>query len=177
MHGHPDALSVSEQRGAEIFVGPGKCVSCHSGPYFSDQEFHNVGLMPTTVAVVFIDADDPGAIVGLASALADPLNVAGQFSDGNDGRLPASVVPAMNGAFRTPILRCASKRPTFMHTGQLASLAEVVAFFAQGGNMFGFPGKSEIAPLALSAQDQEDLVTFLGALDGPGALASLEKKP
>jgi len=177
MHGNANALSDSEQRGAGIFVGRGKCVSCHSGPYFSDQQFHDVGLMPTTVAVVFVDDDDPGASAGLAAAIADPLNVAGQFSDGNDGRLPKSVVPAMNGAFRTPTLRCASRRPTFMHTGQLNSFAQVVAFFAQGGNAFAYLGKSEIGPLALSAQDQADLVAFLGTLDGSGPAANLERSP
>src|SRR5579859_6853536 len=59
MQGQADALSASEQRGAQIFVGRGKCASCHSGPYLSDQAFHNVGLQPAAVAVVFIDADDP----------------------------------------------------------------------------------------------------------------------
>jgi cytochrome c peroxidase len=177
MHGQTDALSDSEVRGAGIFVGRGKCVSCHSGPYFSDQQFHNVGLQPAVVAVVIIDENDPGAITGIAEAIADPLNVTGSFSDGNDGRLPASTKPSMNGAFRTPTLRCASKRPTFMHTGQFSSFAEVVSFFAEGGDAFGYPGQSEIAPLSLSAQDQADLVAFLGTLDGPGPAASLQKKP
>ena len=76
MHGQVDRAFASEQRGAEIFVGRGKCVGCHSGPYLSDQKFHNVGLQPATVAVVFIDANDPGARDGLATAIADPLNVA-----------------------------------------------------------------------------------------------------
>ena len=173
MHGQADALSASEQRGAQVFVGRGQCVGCHSGPYLSDQTFHNVGLRPAPVAVVFIDANDPGALDGLASALSDPLNVAGPFSDGDDGRLPASVDPRMNGAFRTPTLRCVSQRPSFMHTGQLPTLAEVVAFFAQGGDPFGYPGTSELAALALDAQDQTDLVAFLGTLDGPGPAAHL----
>lgn len=173
MHGQADALSASEQRGAQVFVGRGQCVGCHSGPYLSDQTFHNVGLRPAPVAVVFIDANDPGALDGLASALSNPLNVAGPFSDGDDGRLPASVDPRMNGAFRTPTLRCVSQRPSFMHTGQLPTLAEVVAFFAQGGNPFGYPGTSELAALALDAQDQTDLVAFLGTLDGPGPAAHL----
>jgi cytochrome c peroxidase len=173
MQGQSDALSASEQRGAQIFVGKGNCVGCHSGPYLSDQSFHNVGVQPEPVAVVFIDADDPGALAGLTAAMSDPLNVAGTFSDGNDGRLPASVGPSMNGAFRTPALRCVSQRPSFMHTAQLATLDQVVAFFAQGGDPFGYPGTSEIAALPLSAQDQADLVAFLGALDGPGAAANL----
>jgi cytochrome c peroxidase len=177
IHEEDGALSASEQRGAAIFVGRGKCVTCHSGPYFSDQRFHNVGLQPVTVAVAFIDANDPGALAGLAADLADPLNVAGKFSDGDDGRLPSSVLPAMNGAFRTPTLRCVSQRPTFMHTGQLGSLAEVVAFFAQGGSSFGFLGQNELAPLALSAQDQADLVAFLATLQGPGPAAELLSPP
>jgi cytochrome c peroxidase len=177
VQGLPDALSRSEQRGAKIFVGPGKCVDCHSGPFLSDQRFHNVGLQPATVAVVFLDADDHGALAGLAASIADPLNVRGAFSDGDDGRLPASVGPAFDGAFRTPILRCGARRPSFMHTGQFSTLSQVVAFFGRGGDAFGYPGTSEIVPLALTAQDQRDLVAFLGTLEGPGPDVDLQRKP
>jgi cytochrome c peroxidase len=69
MHGDADALTPSEQRGAKLFVGDGGCVGCHSGPFLSDQEFHNVGLVPAIVASAFIDADDRGAAVGLAGAI------------------------------------------------------------------------------------------------------------
>jgi cytochrome c peroxidase len=177
MHGDASALSASEQRGAQVFIGRGQCSGCHSGPYMSDQQFHNIGLQPTPVAVVFIDANDPGASAGLMQAIADPLSVKGAFSDGDDGRLPASVGATMLGAFRTPTLRCVSQRPSFMHTGQIATLAQVVAFFARGGDPFGYEGTSEITALSLSAQDQGDLVAFLGALQGPGAPASLQQAP
>ena len=177
LHGQADALTPSEQRGAELFVGRGQCVTCHSGPFMSDQEFHNVGLKPAVVAVITLDQDDPGAAVGLAAAIADPLNVRGTFSDGDDGRLPESVTGDLSGAFRTPTLRCASRRPSFMHTGQLATLSQVVAFFARGGDSFGFLGASELMPLDLSAADQQDIVAFLGSLDGPGPDASLLAPP
>ena len=177
MHGEDSALSASEQRGAQLFVGRGKCVSCHSGPFLSDQKFHNVGLKPATVAVVFIDADDPGAKSGLSAALNDPLNVRGKFNDGDDGRLPKAVEDSLLGAFRTPSLRCGARRPSFMHTGQLSSLADVVAFFERGGDPFGFPGKSELQPLGLSAQDQADLVAFLGSLEGAGPSEALLTAP
>jgi cytochrome c peroxidase len=143
----------------------------------SDQQFHNVGLKPSTVAVVFIDANDLGASAGLGAAIHDPLNVRGKFSDGDDGRLPTSVDASSNGAFRTPILRCGARRPSFMHTGQLSTLDEVVAFFARGGDLFGYPGTTEIAPLALTARDQRDLVAFLGTLEGPGPAPNLERSP
>jgi cytochrome c peroxidase len=168
VHGQADALSPTEQRGARLFVGRGRCAGCHAGPYLSDQRFHDVGLRPVPVAVTFIDADDPGALGGIAGALADPLRVGGPFSDGDDHRLPPAADPTMNGAFRTPVLRCVSRRPSFMHTGQMKTLAQVVAFFAQGGDPFGYLGTSEIGPLPLNAQEQADLVAFLSALDGPG---------
>jgi cytochrome c peroxidase len=177
MNGDKSALDRSEQRGAALFAGKGKCVSCHSGPFMSDERFHNVGLQPAVVAVVFIDGDDPGASVGLPLAKADPLNVAGKFSDGDDGRLPAAVVPEMEGAFRTPRLRCISRHPSFMHTGQFRTLEEVMAFFGRGGDQFGYRGKSELANVGLSVRERNDLIAFIKALEGPGPDAKLLAKP
>jgi cytochrome c peroxidase len=177
MSGDTEALSFAEQRGAQLFVGRAGCVTCHSGPYLSDQKFHNVGLQPKPVAVVFLDANDRGAAQGLELALVDPLNVRGKFSDGDDGRLPDAVTPEMEGAFRTPTLRCVAQRPSFFHTGQMRTLDEVVAFFARGGDHFGFPGKSELSPLELSDDERGDLVAFLRTLDGPGPDSSLRGSP
>jgi cytochrome c peroxidase len=87
------------------------------------------------------------------------------------------VTPAMAGAFRTPMMRCVSLRPTFMHTGQIGTLAEVVAFFNVGGNYTGYPGTDEIHALGLTALDQSDLVAFLESLAGPGAAAQYQKAP
>ena len=35
-------LSKKELKGASVFYGKGGCASCHSGPYFSDFDFHTV---------------------------------------------------------------------------------------------------------------------------------------
>ena len=177
MHGDATAISPAAQRGAALFVGKAACVTCHAGPFLSDQQFHNVGLGPETVQQNFIDADDQGEATGIAAALADPLNTAGAFSDGYDGRLPAAVTPAMVGAFRTPILRCVALRPTFMHTGQIRSLDAVVAFFDQGGSPGGYPGVNELHALGLGAQEQSDLVAFMEALSGPGADPAYQHSP
>lgn len=37
----------SVQRGAQLFQGKARCISCHSGPNFSDERFHNVGASGT----------------------------------------------------------------------------------------------------------------------------------
>ncbi len=177
LDGDDAALSDAEKRGAIAFVGRGKCADCHVGPRLTDDGFHNVGLMPKTVAVVFLDKDDPGASVGLAAALNDPLSSRGIYSDGDDDRLPASVDPALLGAFATPSLRCISKRPSFFHTGQEKDLREVVAFFDRGGHPAGFLGESEIEPLDLTEQEIDDLVAFLLSLDGAGPDAALLAPP
>jgi len=174
LDGDDAALSASEQRGAQLFVGRARCVSCHSGPNLTDGAFHNAGLAPAQVAVAFVDQDDRGAAAGLAAALDDPLGTRGAYSDGDRDALPARVLPEHEGAFRTPTLRCMNQRPSFMHTGQLRSASQVVAFFDRGGDPPGhYPGTSELQPLGLSEGERADLVAFLATLEGPGPEAAL----
>lgn len=116
--------------------------------------------------------------------MTDPLNVAGEFSDGDDGRLPKSVPAEMLGAFRTPMLRCVSRRPSFMHIASLRSLREVAEFFNEGGHVQpdgepppGVVGHNELEPLGLTEQQVDDLVAFLEALDGEGPPAALVTDP
>jgi cytochrome c peroxidase len=177
MDGDASALDAEEQAGAVLFVGKGGCVRCHSGPYFSDQRFHNVGLRPD-FRFFIAPYPDPGAARGIAEMLADPLNARGEFSDGYDRRHDAWLEPArLEGAFRTPNLRCVSRRPSYMHTGQLRSLEDVVAFFDRGGSRKGFLGNSELVPLGLSSEERQALAAFLRALDGDGPDPALVAPP
>jgi cytochrome c peroxidase len=180
VEGDRDALTADEQAGAHLFVGKGGCDSCHSGPFLTDQRFHNVGLRGQLIPFTGINTKgDRGAAVGLASVRKDPLNSAGKYSDGNDGRLndlPADESATL-GAFRTPSLRCVSRRPTFMHDGQFRSLEDVVRFFNRGGAKKGFIGTSEIRPRDLTDQEVQQLVGFLRALDGKGPDPALLKAP
>jgi len=43
-HGHANTLSEAAKRGLQIFRGKGNCIACHSGPLFSDEDFHNTGV-------------------------------------------------------------------------------------------------------------------------------------
>ena len=176
--GDDAALSAAELRGAALFVGKAECATCHAGPNLTDYKFHNVGLAPKHVAQAFVDDNDNGAGTSLAGLATDALNVKSAFSDGDDGRLPASVPASMAGAFRTPSLRCDATHPSYMHTAQLRTVADVVAFFDAGGDAPGpYPGQSELQPLGLSDDEQADLTAFLAALDGPGPDAALLVTP
>jgi len=42
--GDQSALSPAARRGMELFNGKAHCTPCHSGPLFSDQGFHNIGV-------------------------------------------------------------------------------------------------------------------------------------
>jgi cytochrome c peroxidase len=177
VQGDADAIARAAQRGAGLFVGKAGCVNCHSGPYLSDERFHNVGLRPGPVAVAFIDLNDAGAGAGLPLAKVDPLNSLGAFSDGDDGRLPELIGSEYVGAFRTPRLRCVAERPSFMHTGHVSSLKAVIEFFDRGGEQGGFPGHSELTPLKLSARERADLLAFLNTLTGSGPVPALLTPP
>jgi cytochrome c peroxidase len=167
IHGEAAALTAAEQRGAKLFIGKARCLGCHSGPYFSDQKFYNLGLEEKPTRALIFNGNDRGAAADLVTAAGDPLGIRGVYSDGDDGRLPASVPLEHEGAFRTPPLRCVGKRPSFMHSGLLHSLEEVVAFFDRGGDAPGtYVGKGVLSPLGLTPEEQADLVAFLRALDG-----------
>jgi cytochrome c peroxidase len=168
LDGDDSALSPTEQRGAALFVGRAGCADCHAGPRLTDDAFHNVGLSPATVAVAILDKDDRGAESGIAAALMDPTSSAGELSDGDRQVLPSKPRPSDVGAFRTPSLRCAAAHPSYMHTAQFTSLAQVIDFFDRGGDLSGYPGKSEVERLGLSAEERADLLAFLSTLQGPG---------
>jgi cytochrome c peroxidase len=178
LDGDAAALTRAEQRGAALFVGRAGCVACHSGPRLTDDAFHNVGLAPAIVAVAIHDTDDHGAATGMAAALTDPLGTAGPFSDGDRHALPAAVTPALEGAFRTPTLRCVSGQPSFMHTGQMRTLDQVMVFFDRGGDRAGlYPGTNELHPVGLTERERADVVAFMGTLTGPGPAAALRAAP
>jgi cytochrome c peroxidase len=42
--GNPAALSDAAKRGLAVFEGKGRCVVCHLGPSFMDNQFHNLGV-------------------------------------------------------------------------------------------------------------------------------------
>jgi cytochrome c peroxidase len=42
--GDTKALSDAAQRGMKLFFGKAHCTACHSGPTFSDNSFHNIGI-------------------------------------------------------------------------------------------------------------------------------------
>ncbi len=172
--GDHTALTASEVHGLKLFLSSG-CTTCHSGPSFQDGKFHALAVPQTGDHV---PASDLGRFQDLPALLASPFNTAGAFSDDiTTGKLAGLAQDAsQQGQFRTKGLRNVAQSGPFMHSGQLATLADVIDFYNVGG---GDPGTSGIVldpamhALGLTAQDETDLVAFLGALTGADIDAAL----
>lgn len=133
--GNTAMLTADEQAGFAIFRGRGQCAVCHGGPDFTDQRFHNTGI---------------GVRNG---AGAD----AGRYAISHDER--------DLGAFKTPTLRDVALTAPYMHDGSLATLEDVVEFYARGGNR-NPQLDPRMRPLRLDPTEKRQLVAFLRALSG-----------
>ncbi|MFM7725143.1 MAG: cytochrome-c peroxidase, partial [Flavobacteriales bacterium] len=67
------------------------------------------------------------------------------------------------GRFKTPTLRNIQITAPYMHDGSMKSLEDVIAFYNEGGRTHRNKD-SRIMHLALTAQEQYDLIAFLTTL-------------
>lgn len=162
------ALSESAQRGFALFVGDAQCVLCHSGPFFTDQSYRNLGLEQTGDA----PAEDAGRFDVVEAIAGDPFNGIGAYSDdpaAGQGFIDA-VEPrddALMGRFRVPTVRNAAISAPYMHAGQIADLDALMEFYAAGGGPTPLGERDEmIEPFDMSADDKADLIAFIEALTG-----------
>jgi len=97
-------LTPDQLQGGVIFYGKGKCVNCHTGPYFSDLRFHSI-----------------------------PIRQLGFGKNGfgiDYGRFNVTFDPNDLYKFRTPPLINVSQTAPYGHAGSLSTLKEaIVAHF------------------------------------------------
>lgn len=103
LEGDHAAMSSAAVRGQVLFAGKGHCLPCHSGPAFTDQRFHNLG-------------------VGYRN---------GKFAD--DGRYAVTKREQDRGAFLTPRLRDVAGTPPYLHDGSEPTLEAVIELYDRGG--------------------------------------------
>jgi cytochrome c peroxidase len=148
-----DAMSDDAKKGMELFFSEKfECFHCHGGFNFSQSSqhenqrldlrpFHNTGLY---------NVDDKGAY---------PVN--------DQGLIDVSLQPQDMGKFRTPTLRNVEVSAPYMHDGSLATLSDVIEFYAAGGRGQGKsnPLKSPfVAGFNLQLQQKQDIIAFLHSL-------------
>jgi cytochrome c peroxidase len=158
-----DAIfSAEEIQGLKLFIGKANCVTCHNGPRFTDDSFHNTGVPP-----VFGLPPDRGRVAVLAELENDPFNCLGIYRDGDDKacdelKYMRRTGPELIRAYKTPSLRGVAGRPPYMHAGQFKTLDDVVAHYAKAAP--AIEGVNETHPLTLSDRERAALVAFLKTL-------------
>jgi len=101
--GDRSAMSAAAIRGMDLFRGKAHCMSCHSGPNFTDGRFHNLGI-------------------GYKG---------GEFAD--VGRYEVTKKRRDIGAFKTPTLRSIALTAPYLHDGSEQTLEAVINLYNRGG--------------------------------------------
>ena len=142
------AYPMAAQRGLKLFVGDAGCSGCHSGPNFSDGDFH-AGA---------VSAHDAGRLDDLKRLKASPLTLAGPHNDAPRRQPTLAAGTPANRAdprhqFRTPSLRNVAASGPYLHDGRAELLQEAVRHASPHG-----------AGGSLSDGEVQDLVAFLATL-------------
>jgi cytochrome c peroxidase len=160
------------QRGAQLFVGRGKCNFCHVGPAFSNGEFSDAAIP------YFIEPGrvDRGRYEGIAKLKISPFNRLGRFSDARDSASSWATVHVTQrhtnfGEFKVPSLRNLTLTAPYMHNGSKATLEDVIRHYSEiDMERLHVDGEKILEPLNLSKGEVSDLVAFLKSLSpGPDA--------
>ena len=157
------ALDAEEIEGLKIFTSKGNCELCHSGPNFTDYEFHSTRLPATK-------GSEPGRFHGIQVLQEREFSASKPLSDDIAYGITHSqglVKSAQQfGQFKTPSLRNVQLTAPYMHTGQFGNLDQVVSFYSdlKGATPSSHDSEQLLVPLNLSASEQHALVAFLKSL-------------
>lgn len=164
------SLPPAAVRGARIFAGKGRCLTCHHGPLLTDLEFHDLYL-----ANPILPPRDTGRFRGVELVLRDPFNAKGPHSDDREGAGAAKLEylaqrPENWGQFKTASLRNVALTAPYMHDGRFESLADVIRYYRtfEGAVPPSPHGERTLQRVDLTDAEGSDLVAFLEALsDAP----------
>lgn len=157
MRGHNDKLNKEEIKGFNIFMGKGKCGTCHFAPLFN-------GSKPPLYS--FIEAE----VIGVPEST-DTIH---PVLDPDRGRVEISRSPVHEFAFKTPTVRNVELTAPYMHNGVYKTLEEVIDFYNKGGGVgLGLNIPNQTLPfdkLNLTEPEKKSLVAFLKSLTDTSVL-------
>jgi cytochrome c peroxidase len=157
----PSVMSESAQRGMRLFMGEElECHHCHGGFNFSAA---TVTPNTTFSTKIFFNT-------GLYN-----IGGSGTYPAPNTGVYSVSGKKADMGRFRPPSLRNVALTAPYMHDGSIATLEDVIQFYADGGRVIADgpyagdgrenPYKSAlVSGFELTDQERLDMLAFLNSL-------------
>ncbi len=167
---HKAALTEAEERGRRLFFSEqAQCSQCHGSFNFNDQ----------VVAADTADVVAPFHNTGLYN-----LDANGSFPYGNRGLFEISDDPKDMGMFRAPSLRNVGVTAPYMHDGSIATLEDVLDFYAAHGRVIAqgpYKGDGRRNPhkdaridkIKLDKAARADIVAFLKTLTDESFLTDL----
>ncbi|MGY2132337.1 cytochrome-c peroxidase [Hymenobacter sp. HD11105] len=177
VRGETAVLDAAGQRGFNVYMGKGKCGTCHFMPLF------NGNVAPT------FDRTETEILGVPAQASLHPTAI-----DPDPGKFRLQGIEWQRHAFKTPTLRNIALTAPYMHNGAYNTLEEVIEFYDQGGGAgLGLDVPNQTLPpdkLNLTKAEKSDLLAFLHALtdttntqkapqrlpDFPAGMAQLNKR-
>jgi cytochrome c peroxidase len=150
MKGNEKALNKEEQHGFNLFMGKGKCGTCHFMPLFN-------GVVPP--AFIRMESE----VLGVPAQAEPPYTL-----DKDEGKFGYTGSPIHLHAFKTPTVRNSAGTGPYMHNGVYQTLEEVIDFYNKGGGIgIGLTVDNQTlpdTPLNLTDAEQKALIRFLHAL-------------
>ena len=158
-----DVFNKDEQAGLRLFIGKAQCINCHNGPLFTNNEFHNTGVLSSPGMLPSM-----GRVIGVRTARADPFNCLGDFSNAKENDCAeltfAKTGDELIGTHKVPSLRNVAQTAPSMHAGQISTLADLIDQYNRApGAMIGH---NESKPLGLNKKEKKQLEAFLHTLTG-----------
>jgi cytochrome c peroxidase len=149
--GNTVALGDEERRGFELFMGKGRCGTCHFAPLFG-------GATPP-----MLTESEPEVIGVPAERVKHGARI-----DPDSGRFKIRRIDRHLHAFKTPTLRNVTLTAPYMHNGVFRTLDEVMDFYdVGGGHGIGAMLPNLTLPpdsLHLDQTEKRAIIAFLGSL-------------
>jgi cytochrome c peroxidase len=159
-----ELMADDEIWGLRLFIAEANCTQCHNGPLFTNHEFHNTGVISFPG-----DVPDKARVAGVAEVMISEFNCRSAYSDDPERRCDELEFRRSGidliGAQKTPSLRNIENTAPFMHKGQLATIADVLAHYNEAPD--AMIGHNEAKPLGLSGRELVQLESFLATLWAP----------
>lgn len=145
VRGKYTALNDEEIQGLDLFRRKARCINCHNGTYFTDEQFHNIGL--TYYGREYEDL----------------------------GRYNVTKLAKDVGRFKTPSLRDVMKTGPWMHNGLFDNMTGIINMYNSGMHQLDDKAKDKsdtlypktdviLQPLKLTKEEKQALVAFLDAI-------------
>jgi cytochrome c peroxidase len=166
--GDSAAISDAAKRGFALFRGKARCSRCHTFsemmPFFTDFNYHNTGVAANhpnfnqlaRQAYEVVETDRAKEVID---------RLATQDGGQELGRVLVTYQVFDLGSYRTPSLRNIALTAPYFHDGSAKTLADVVRFYNGGGRQ-NINREWDLNALALTEDEQRDLVSFLESLSG-----------